>query len=177
VDPYVGEIRLFAGNYAPQGWAFCQGQEFYVQSNQVLYSIIGNMYGGVANSTFNLPDLSGCVPMHWGTGNGLTKRTLGQTGGESTVTLTEGQMPNHDHAPNCLTTTTNDETSPRGAVWSATPRVGRGHGPNAYSVIESVQMNAMTMNSVGGGQTHNNMQPYVAVNYIIALEGVYPPKS
>jgi microcystin-dependent protein len=175
VDPYVGEIRLFAGNYAPQGWAFCQGQELTVISNQVLYSIIGNMYGGVANSTFNLPELRGCVPMHWGTGNGLTKRTLGQTGGESTVTLTEDQMPNHDHEPNCETTA--NETSPQGAVWAMTPKVGRGYGPNAYSANETVQMNAQTFGATGGGQSHNNMQPYVAINFIIALEGMYPPKS
>jgi microcystin-dependent protein len=174
MDPYVGEIRLFAGNYAPSGWVFCQGQELQIQQNQVLYSVIGTMYGGDGKNTFAVPNLTGRVPMHTGNGNGLTPRVLGSAGGEMTITLTEDQIPSHSHDPNSLSTT-GDETSPVGALWANT---AGGRSPvKAYSQDSSIPMNPTAINTVGGSQSHNNMQPYLAINFIMAYEGVYPPKS
>lgn len=173
MDPYIGEIRLFAGNYAPMGWAFCQGQTLEVVQNQALYTIIGNIYGGDAPNTFNLPDLRGTVPMHWGAGNGLTPRKLPQTGGVTSVTLTEAQMPNHSHDARIQTTA--NEDNPFGAVWA---NAQGGRSPvKAYSQLVDTEMNPLALSTVGGGQSHNNMQPYVALNFIIALEGIYPVKS
>lgn len=173
MDPYIGEIRLFAGNYAPMGWAFCQGQTLEVVQNQALYTIIGNMYGGTPSQTFNLPDLRGTVPMHWGTGSGLTPHKLPETGGTQSVTLTLDQMPNHTHAATCQSTS--NEDNPNGAVWGNAP--GGKFPTKAYSQTANTPMNEKAISAMGGGQSHNNMQPTVAINFIIALEGIYPLKS
>ncbi|WP_207671355.1 phage tail protein [Paenibacillus cymbidii] len=173
MDPYIGEIRLFAGSYAPQGWAFCNGDTLQVYQNQALYTIIGNMYGGTAGQTFNLPDLRGTVPMHWGTGAGLTPRKLPETGGTQTETITLDQMPNHTHSPQNQTTA--NETNPNGAVYANSP--GGKFPVKAYSQNADTPMNVQAISAVGGNQAHNNMQPTVAINFIIALEGVYPLKS
>ncbi|MBB6734246.1 phage tail protein [Cohnella zeiphila] len=175
MDPYIGEIRLFAGDYAPSGWALCNGQQLNVVGNQALFTIIGTTYGGDGKTVFNLPDMQNRVPIHWGPGNGLTPRNLGKAGGDATATLTMDQMPVHSHTPNAQSVA--DSESPTGAVWAATPRSGKKPGPDAYSATPSVPMNPIALNAVGGNQSHNNMQPYVALHFIIALEGVYPLKA
>ncbi len=172
MDPYVGEIRLFAGKFAPAEWAFCEGQTLNVQEYQALFAVIANQFGGDGDTTFCLPDLRGLVPIHQGAGSGLTPRLFNQTGGTRTVTITETQMPFHDHSANCQTAS--DSTSPVGAIWSNT---GRTTGNLVYSQKADTPMNAKAVGTVGGGQPHNNMQPYVAMNYIIALRGVFPPKG
>ena len=172
MDPYVGEIRLFAGNYAPSGWAFCMGQLLDVQSNNTLFSIIGNTFGGDGNTTFALPDLRGFVPMHQGPGPSLTPRNYNETGGSSTVTLDMMQMPVHDHPVNAQTRGTGN--FPKDSVW-ASP--GARAVPPYTPYSDGTMMNAEAIGVTGGGQPHNNMQPYLVINYIIALEGLYPPKQ
>ncbi|MBB6634753.1 phage tail protein [Cohnella thailandensis] len=174
MDPYLGEIRLFAGPFAPQGWAFCFGQVLKTIENQALFTVIGNMYGGDGRDTFQLPDLRGRAPMHWGQGPGLTSRSLGVVGGETTVNLTLDQMPVHNHLPG--THSAANETSPVGAIWATTQKVGKA-SPKAYSNVGSVPMNPLAIGSTGGSQAHNNMQPFLELNFIIALEGIFPPKS
>lgn len=173
MDPYVGEIRLFGGDYAPTGWAFCQGQTLDVASNQVLFAVIGNTFGGDGRTTFNLPDLRGVAVMHQGVGPGLTPRQYAKGGGETTVTLTPTQLPVHDHAANVQTTAT--ESSPNGAIWANAP--GGKVAKKIYSALSDTQLNPDIVGNVGGGGAHNNVQPYIVMNYIIALEGVFPPKS
>jgi len=171
MDPYVGEIRLFAGTYAPRGWMLCEGQTLQVMENQVLFTVIGNMYGGDGRTTFKLPDLRGRAPVHQGTGPGLTPRAIGSTAGDATVTLTYSQMPVHTHDAQSAGTV-NDE-SPIGKVWGT---VGS-KSAKIYSSKLDTPMNPALIASVGGNQAHNNMQPYLGLNFIIALEGVYPLKS
>lgn len=173
MDPYVGEIRLFAGKYAPLGWAFCHGQQLAVQSNQALFAVIGTTYGGDGKNYFHLPDMRGCVPMHVGHGNGLTPRALGEKGGEAKVALTISQIPAHAHAVNCQSTAT--QTNPEGMIWANSP--GGKASVRVYSEIGTELMAAQSIADAGGDRPHNNMQPYVAINFIIALEGVFPPKG
>jgi microcystin-dependent protein len=152
-DPFVGEIRMFAGNFAPVGWAFCDGQLLPVSQNAALFSLLGTTYGGDGRTTFALPDLRGRAPIHAGQGPGLSQRNLGAKGGEESVTLAEAQLPS-------TTGTT------RAAVTSIEPRP---------SIVGSVTMEKPPV--AAGGQPHNNMQPYLAVHFIIALVGVYPSRS
>ena len=175
MDPYVGEIRLFAGTYAPRDWALCNGQMLKVQENSVLFSIIGNMYGGDGVTNFQLPDLRGRAPMQWGEGVGLTPQEFAKPGGDAEVTLLESQMPNHNHTPNAQSS--GDSLSPEGTIWSTTPKDGKKAGPSVYSKTPSVQMHPLAIEAAGQSQPHNNMQPYTELNFIIALQGVYPPKS
>ncbi|MFF0830255.1 phage tail protein [Brevibacillus sp. NPDC003359] len=171
MDCYVGEIRLFAGQYAPVGWAFCDGSSLPVAKNMPLYTIIGNKYGG-DNKEFKLPDFKNRVPMHFGTGKDLTPRPLASYGGNATVTLALSQIPAHSHMPNGVTQQTGKE--PAGAVWAnSKARLGA----PVYSVTTDVTMNANAIAPVGGSQPHNNLQPYLALNFIIALQGEYPIKG
>ncbi|PYI56516.1 phage tail protein [Paenibacillus flagellatus] len=170
MDPYIGEIRLFAGKYAPAGWYFCNGQTLQVVAHQTLFTVIGNMYGGDGKTTFALPDMRGMAPIHQGNGAGLTPRPFLSTGGTNQVTLTERQMPFHDHAVNCQTTA--NENNPNGAIWANEPRGAR----PVYSQTANTPMSAQAIGTAGGGKPHNNMQPYAALNFIIAAEGVYPSK-
>jgi microcystin-dependent protein len=171
MDPYVGEIRLFSGSYAPRGWAFCQGQTMLVQENTVLFTVIGNTYGGDGKTTFALPNLSGRAPVHQGNGPGLTPRVIGSTDGSAEVTLNYSQMPAHMHSAQSAGTVNN--TSPIGNVWG---NVGS-RGAKVYSTLLDVPLSAPAISAVGGNEAHNNMQPFLGVNFIIALEGVYPSKS
>ena len=171
MDPYVGEIRLFSGSYAPRGWMFCQGQELLIQENSILFSVIGFTYGGDGKTKYKLPDLRGRAPVHQGTGPGLTPRSIASTDGESAVTLQYQQMPAHTHAAQSAGSI--NDASPVGNVWGP---VGS-KSPKIYSSKLDTPLNPAVVTPVGGNQGHNNMQPYLGLNFIIALEGVYPQKQ
>ncbi len=172
-EPFIAEIRIFAGNFAPRSWAFCNGQLLPVAQNTALFSLIGTTYGGDGRTTTALPNLKGRAPMHPGRGPGLTARRLGQRGGVEMVTLTEAQMPNHTHTPVASGSAANTN-DPSGHF----PAAGAGRGANRYSASGTVvSMASNTLADAGGSQSHNNMQPYIAINFIIALQGLYPSRS
>jgi microcystin-dependent protein len=176
-DPFVAEIRIFAGNFAPTGWAFCNGQIMAISQNTALFSLLGTTYGGNGQSTFALPNLQGSAPLQAGQGSGLSQRVLGEPGGQPGVTLLPTEMPAHTHTlqANAIG---GDVNSPANAVWA---KAHTGKSPiNVYN--DSVATNSTTMNpgmlaAAGGSQPHNNMPPYLALNFIIALQGVFPSRS
>jgi microcystin-dependent protein len=173
-EPFVAEIRIFAGNFAPRGWAFCNGQLLPVSQNTALFSLIGTTYGGDGRTTTALPNLQGRAPMHPGRGPGLTSRRLGERGGVETVTLSEAQMPNHTHAMQGTSTPATANAANNNMT------LARSVGGNAYQSDSStniVELNADALQNRGGGQAHNNMQPYLTINFIIALVGLYPSRS
>ena len=170
-EPFIAEIKIFAGNFAPRGYAFCNGALLPIAQNTALFSLIGTTYGGDGRTTTALPDLSGRAPMHEGTGPGLTPRRLGERGGSETETITATRMANHSHSMQSLPLPGN-ATGPAGntfaRVTGATP-----YTPSAALTDMSSQMLAET----GGGQSHNNLQPFLTMNFIIALVGTYPSRS
>jgi microcystin-dependent protein len=177
MDPYIGEIRLFAGNFAPQNWALCSGQLLSIQQNTALFSILGTQYGGDGRVTFGLPDLNGNVPIGAGAGPGLTERTIGEMGGSAGVTLTTAEMPAHNHIANGVPD--NGSTgSPANAAWAQYNTTSRPaiHAP-LYAGAADSAMSPTALSPTGGSQPHNNMQPYLALNYIIALNGMFPPRQ
>ncbi|OXM86652.1 phage tail protein [Paenibacillus rigui] len=174
MDPYVGEIRLFSGNFAPIGWALCDGHLLPIQSYTALFSVIGATYGGDGKTNFAVPDLRGRAPMHWGNGPGLTPRTYSETGGEADVTLLENEIPYHTHTANAQTAS--DQVTPAATVWANAGAPGRG-GFAFYTSTPDTPMNPLALSAAGGSQPHNNMQPYTVLTFIIALQGVYPPKQ
>ena len=169
-EPFIAEIRIFAGNFAPRGWAFCNGQLLPISQNTALFSLIGTTYGGDGRTTTALPNLEGRAPMHPGRGPGLTARRLGERGGVETVTLTEAQMPAHHHS---LMATEEEGLflTPQNQYLAA--------GSTIYSTVKTseVPMASQALPSTGGSQAHNNMQPYLTMNFIIALVGLYPSRS
>ncbi|RAK63264.1 phage tail protein [Hymenobacter edaphi] len=169
-SPYIGEIAIFAGNFAPAGWAFCDGSLLPISENDALYALIGTTYGGDGQDTFALPDLRGRAPMHSGAGPGLTSRSVGEQGGAEEVTLTTQQIPNHSHQLS-VSTTPGNSASPQGTM----PADG-GNGSAQYTQATAnlQKQPAQVMGVVGGSQPHTNMQPYLAVHYIISLYGVFP---
>lgn len=173
-EPFIAEIRIFAGNFAPRGWAFCDGQLLPVAQNTALFSLIGTTYGGDGRTTTALPDLQGRAPMHPGRGPGLTARRLGQKLGVETVTLNETQMPAHTHAARALAGASTTPT-PSSVEALATSAKGRAYNSNAGAPL--VDMASSALSSAGGGQAHGNLQPFLALNYIIALQGLYPSRS
>ena len=165
-QPFIGQIVLFAGNFAPRGWALCNGQLLPISQNTALFSILGTTYGGNGQTTFALPDLRGRVAVSSGQGPGLTPRSLGEMAGSETVTLTASQMPAHTHAVNA---TNNGQTTNR--PQSAVPAKG-----GTYSTASpDTTMNAV--GNAGGSQPHDNLPPYTTLNYIIALEGIFPSRN
>jgi microcystin-dependent protein len=168
-QPFVGEIRMFGGNFAPSGWAMCNGQLLAISENPTLYQLIGTTFGGDGQSTFALPDLRGRSPLHRGQGPGLSNRTIGATGGTETETLTLNQIPAHSHPPVC-SANPGDQTSPVGNVWAPAAS-----GAKLYTnVAPAVALNNTALGSAGGSQPHENRPPYQAVNFIIALFGIFP---
>lgn len=165
---YVGEIRMFAGNFAPVGWAFCQGQSMSIVDNDVLFQLIGTTYGGDGQSTFQLPDLSSRIPMHMGTGPTGQSFVIGQNGGEEQVTLTTQQIPSHTHAAMC-SPSNQGTASPVGAYWAASPLYTE-YAPTT----DGTTMNPGAIASAGGSQPHDNMVPFLAINFIISLYGIFP---
>ena len=175
-EPFIGEIRLFGGNFAPRGWSFCNGQLLPIPANTALFSILGTTYGGDGRSTFGLPNLQGRAAMGAGRGPGLTDRRLGQQVGAPTETLTEQQLPSHTHQMQGSSTvaTEDGETTPGGHVLGTDEE----EEAQVFHASTGAQGFATTaISSFGGGQTHDNVQPHIALNYIIALEGLYPERS
>jgi microcystin-dependent protein len=171
-EPFIAEIRIFAGNFAPRGWAFCNGQLLPISQNTALFSLIGTTYGGNGQTTTALPDLEGRAVMHPGQGPGLTPRSLGERGGVETVTLTEAQMPLHQHDLNVSVRGAN-ENDPAGDN-----QLGGSSGANLYGPPQSmVELNEQAVGPSGQSQAHNNMQPSLAMNFIIALQGLYPSRN
>jgi microcystin-dependent protein len=172
-DPFVAEIRIFGFNFAPRGWAFCNGQLLPLSQNTALFSLLGTTYGGDGKSTFALPDIQGRVPMHPGQGPGLSSHNLGETGGTTAVTLLPSEMPAHTH-------TLGVQTAPLGAT--ATPAgttLGRPASGKLYVAAANpplVTMSPSMLAGAGGGQPHNNLQPFLTFNFCIALQGVFPPR-
>jgi microcystin-dependent protein len=169
-SPYVGEIRMFAGNFAPAGWALCQGQTMAISENDVLFNLIGTTYGGDGQTTFNLPDLQGRVPVHQGTLAGGSSYVIGEKAGEESVTLTVNQIPAHVHPALC-NSTSGSSPSPAGGVWAAGSAVAFTPGATAD------KMNTGVVGAVGGSQPHDNMVPFLAINFIISLFGVFPSQT
>jgi microcystin-dependent protein len=171
-DPFVAEIRIFPFNFAPKGWAWCDGQLLPLSQNTALFSLLGTTYGGNGKSNFALPDLQGRVPMHPGQGPGLSLHDLGETGGSDTVTLLESEIPAHTHAVNC----SQADGLVRQPVASQ-PATGVG-GITMYAVPGTVvQMSPNATTPAGGDQPHNNLQPYLTFYFCIALQGVFPPRG
>jgi microcystin-dependent protein len=166
-QPYVGEIRIFGGNFAPAGWAFCDGQEIPISENDTLFNLIGTTYGGDGMETFALPNLQGRVPLHMGQGPGLTNRTLAETGGTESETLSTQQIPLHNHTP--LASGTGGSDSPTGNVWGSSVT-----GKPYVAAPANASLNPSSIAPAGGSQPHDNMMPYLAVSYIISLYGIYP---
>ena len=172
-EPFIAEIRIFAGNFAPRGWAFCNGQLLPISQNTALFSLIGTTYGGDGRSTTALPDLQGRAPMHPGRGPGLTSRRLGQRGGVEQVTLTEAQMPNHNHSIMAAVQPGSTNTP------NTTTSLARSVGANAYNdnPTTNIAMADGVLENTGGSQAHNNLQPFLTMNFIIALVGLYPSRG
>lgn len=168
---YIGEIRMFGGNFAPAGWAFCDGSLLPISENDALFALIGTTYGGDGQTTFGVPDLRGRLPVVQGTGPDGTTYVMGQMGGTETVTLTQGQLPAHAH-PLMASPGPASETSPAGHV------LARSTSVRAYTEREPiVAMGSLFDQHTGGGQPHENMQPYLPVSFIIALFGVFPSQT
>lgn len=164
-QPYVGEIRMFGGNFAPAGWMFCEGQLLPISENETLFQLIGTTYGGDGQSTFALPDLRGRLPIHQG--NGFI---LAESGGAEEITLTTNQIPAHNH-PLLATSTLASSASPQGNVLAQS----RQAGIDLYiEDTPTVSMAAQSISSVGGSQPHSNFQPYLCVSFIISLFGIFP---
>lgn len=174
-DPFVAEIRIFGFNFAPKGWAFCNGQVLPISQNTALFSLLGTTYGGDGKSTFALPNLQGRHAMASGQGPGLSQRYLGETGGSANVTLQPIQVPSHSHQ--LMATATASSGNPAGNAMS--PALSpTSAAVNVYrNSANKVAMAPDAVAAVGGSQPHNNRQPYLALNFCIALQGVYPPRS
>src|SRR5512140_853362 len=174
MDPFVAEIRIFGFNFAPTGWAFCDGQILPLSQNTALFSLLGTTYGGDGKSNFALPDLQGRAPMHPGQGPGLSLHDLGETGGSETVSLLETEIPSHSHTANASL-----EDGVQGSVTELIA-LARSVGGTLYQTITNanlVNMDAEALAPAGGDQPHNNMQPYLTFYFNIALQGVYPPRT
>lgn len=184
-EPFIGEIRMFAGTFAPRDWALCNGQMLPISSNETLFSVIGTVYGGDGRTTFGLPDLRGRVALHPGQGPGLSRVRIGQIGGAETTTLAQSNLPSHSHYGSLAIyndvgdqdkwdADTKSLALPGANVRDALQPAG---GSFSKSVPDSQVEGAITTANTGGGQAVSNMQPYLGVTYIIALYGLYPPRS
>lgn len=171
-DPFVAEIRIFPFNFPPKGWAFCNGQLMPISQNTALFALLGTTYGGDGKSTFALPDLEGNSPMHPGQGQGLSQRFLGEMGGAETVTLLQSEMPAHNHVANAVGVVS---TTAAPSVQTAIARSVNGSAFAAGGgALQQLAIEALPL--AGGGLPHNNLQPYLTLNYCIALQGVFPAR-
>ena len=178
MEPFLGQITLFPFNFAPKGWAFCQGQLLPISQNTALFSLLGTYYGGNGTTTFGLPDLRGRVPVGQGQGPGLSDYDIGGVQGVETVTLLATQSPSHSHPFQAFAVqaTTN---APSGALPAQGHSTGRGApAVNTYAPPQTaVPLASGQVNPAGNGQPHNNLQPYLTLNWCIAMQGIYPPRS
>jgi len=175
-DAFIGEIRMFGGNFAPRGWALCNGQLLPISQYSALFSLLGTTYGGDGRTNFALPDLRGRVPIHAGQGPGLSSRQLGQRGGVETVTLTTQQMPAHTHTANVVQaadSSVGTSDKPGNMLPARNAASTPQYGATANTTLNGT---TVTVENSGAGQAHENMQPYVTVNYIIATEGIFPSR-
>ncbi len=170
-QPYIGEIRMFGGSFAPAGWAFCNGAIVSIAENETLFNLIGTTYGGDGQETFALPNLQGRFPVHQGTGAGLSTYQIGETRGTETVTLTTNQLPAHTHVP-IANGTTGETPLPDGKTWGTWT-----DGLQYTDVFPNEPMHAQTVFPVGGSQPHENVPPYQCVSFIISLYGIFPSQS
>jgi len=181
MEPTLAEIRIFAGNFAPRSWALCQGQLLPISSNQALFSLLGTTYGGDGRTTFGLPDLRGRTAIHAGNGPGLSDRRLGSKGGTETVTLNQTNLPNHNHHDSVrANVTSSDSNLPNGrfpGVISAVDSNGTALAAAAYATTSSITIPAGNTGNTGGGQSVDIRQPWLAMHYIIALQGLFPSRS
>jgi microcystin-dependent protein len=166
-QPFMGEVKIISWNYSPKGWAYCNGQFLPINQNQALFSLLGTMYGGNGQTTFALPDFRGRVPAH--IGSGLTQ---GQAGGQEFHTLTQSEMPSHNHFVSCAPTVDGDAFSPTGAVFAK-----NGSQPYQSSFTSLTTLAPATVSNVGGSQPHENRQPYLVLGFIIALQGIFPSQN
>jgi len=172
-NPFLAEIRIFTGGFAPKGWALCDGQLMSISQNTALFSLLGTTYGGNGTSNFALPNLQGCAPMQAGQGPGLSLRDLGETAGEQTVTLLQTEMPAHSHTAQASTGP--DSTTPTPNAWASGQKgFGNFYAPSGNN---NTQMNPFALSIAGGNLPHNNMQPFLGLMFIIALQGVFPARS
>ena len=170
-DPFVAEVRIFPFNFAPTGWAFCNGQLLPISQNTALFSLLGTTYGGDGKSNFALPNMQGNAPMHPGQGPGLSLHDLGETGGSETVTLLESEIPSHTHALKASIEIGEDRTPAGEAIAQST-------GGALYAdPANLVPLAPEALTPAGGDQPHNNMMPYLVLNFCIALQGVFPPRT
>jgi microcystin-dependent protein len=172
-DPFVAEIRIFPFNFPPKGWAFCDGQILPISQNTALFSLLGTTYGGDGKSNFALPNLQGSVPLHVGgsgAGPGLSTYDLGETTGVESVTVLQSEMPAHSHPLNAQTVDQGDNRIPGPALNLANEQI------YAPATSDTVQMNGAAISPAGGGQPHNNLMPYLTLNFCIALQGIFPPR-
>ena len=169
--PYVGEIRMFAGSFAPAGWALCQGQLLAISENDVLFQLIGTTYGGDGQSTFAVPDLQGRAPVHQGQGPGLQNYTIGEKAGVESVTVTQQQLPNHTHAI-VVSADAADQITGKDGVPAAPPQLAM-----YFTAPPDSALHSKTMTSAGGSQPHENMPPFLCINFIISLYGIFPTQT
>jgi microcystin-dependent protein len=170
-DPFVAEIRMFAGNFAPTGWALCNGQLLPISQNTALFSLLGTTYGGDGKSTFALPNLQDSAPMQPGQGAGLSLYDLGQQGGTPNVTLLVSELPLHNHIANAKTSLGNSQT-PADQTWA-----GSNNAKQYVNTAPNLAMSPLALSPTGGSLPHNNLAPYLVVTFIIALQGVFPPRT
>jgi len=172
-SPFLAEIRIFAGNFAPSGWALCNGQILAISQNTALFSLLGTNFGGNGTSTFGLPNLQGSAPLAAGNGPGLTPRVVGEVGGEANVTLLSTEMPSHNHIASCAAGA-GTEIPPAGAVWAEAAAT---RGIKAYASSANTTMAPQAIGLVGGNLPHNNLPPYLVLTFIIALQGIFPARN
>ena len=172
-NPFLGEIRAFPFNFAPKGWAFCDGQLLSIAQNTALFALLGTQFGGDGRSTFALPNLQGNVPLDFGQGPGLTFYNMGDSGGAPSITLLTSEMPAHGHNAHCNSAAGN-KTKPNSSYWA---KDAAGILSEYATVPDGNQMSQQALGISGGSQPHNNMQPFLTLNFCIALQGVYPARS
>jgi microcystin-dependent protein len=169
MEQFLGEIRMFGGNFAPFGWAFCDGRLLSIEQNTALFSLLGTFYGGDGVTTFALPNLQSRIPIHQGQGTGLSPYVIGQAGGTENVTLTTQQLPQHTHS--ATASTGGGVSSPANSYWGSSATTKQ------YAPGTNATMAAGALGTTGGSQPHTNIMPYLAISFIIALDGIYPSRN